>query len=183
METIKLQLPLSAEQLKNLKAGDALSLSGVIYTARDKAHKALCELLAEGKELPIELENQALYYCGPCPAKPGKPIGPAGPTTSKRMDAYTPTLLEAGVRLIIGKGPRNDAVKQSLMDNGAVYLATLGGAAALIAESVKSAELIAFPEFGAEAIYKLEVEDLFCIVAGDTHGNDLYLTGPTAFAH
>ena len=111
METIKLQLPLSAEQLKNLKAGDALSLSGVIYTARDKAHKALCEMLAAGEELPIDLTNQALYYCGPCPAKPGKPSGPVGPTPSKRMDAYTPTLLEAGVRLIIGKGPRNEAVK------------------------------------------------------------------------
>ncbi len=182
MNQIKLRVPCEAAELRKLKAGDLISLSGTIYTARDKAHKALCELLAAGRPLPFELPGQAVYYCGPCPAKPGKPIGPAGPTTSKRMDAYTPELLAAGLKVIIGKGPRSEAVKQAVIDNGAIYLAAIGGAAALIAESIKSCELIAFPEFGPEAIYKLEVEDMFCVVALDQHGGDQYASGIQAYA-
>lgn len=171
---IKLTTPLKDEDIKKLKAGDAVSITGVIYTARDAAHARLVKLLEEGKELPFNPEGQIIYYVGPSPAKPGKPIGSCGPTTSYRMDAYSPAILDQGLKGMIGKGARGANVRESMVKNQAVYFAAVGGAAALIAKSVKSSEIIAYEDLGAEAIRRLEVVDFPAIVINDCEGNDLY---------
>ncbi len=177
-EIKKLTTPLTEEAIKGLKAGDSVALSGVIYTARDKAHKRLVETLAEGKELPVELQNQLIYYVGPAPAKPGQPIGSCGPTTSSRMDSYAPVLMrQAGLKGMLGKGPRNQSVVDAMKECTAVYLAAIGGTGVSISHAVKKAEVIAYEELGTEAIRRLEVEDLPCIVAIDWEGNNLYQSG------
>lgn len=173
----KLTTPLTVEQIKNLKAGDQVTITGVIYTARDAAHKNMVNALKEGKTLPIDVKDQIIYYVGPCPAKPGQVIGSCGPTTSGRMDAYAPVLLEQGLRGMIGKGPRSAEVVEAMKRCGAVYFAAIGGAAAVVASSVKKAEVVAYPELGPEAIRRLEVEDFPCIVAIDAEGNNLYELG------
>ena len=165
---------ITTEMLQNLQAGEALLISGTIYTARDMAHKKLIELIQKNKALPFELEGSVIYYTGPTPSKPGEIIGSCGPTTSGRMDAYTPLLLEKGVKILIGKGERNQEVKKSLKENKAIYCAATGGAGALLAEKVISAEIIAFPELGPEAIRKLEVKDFPITVVNDFEGKDLY---------
>lgn len=171
----KLTTPLDEKTVRELKAGDQILLSGVIWTGRDQAHKRLVALLDEGKELPVDLKDQAIYFVGPCPARPGEPIGSAGPTTSGRMDAYSPRLIkDCKLRGMIGKGGRADAVVDAMKEYGAVYFAAAGGAGALIAQSIKKAEVIAFPDLGPEAIHRLEVEDLPLVVAIDSDGNDLY---------
>ena len=174
----KLTTPLTEESIKNLHAGDSVLLSGVIYTARDKAHKLLTETLAAGKALPVDLQNQLIYYVGPAPAKPGQPIGSCGPTTSSRMDSYAPMLIrQAGLKGMLGKGPRSEEVIQAMKDCTAVYLAAIGGTGVAISHSVKKAEVIAYEELGTCAIRRLEVEDLPCIVAIDCDGNNLYSQG------
>ena len=171
----KLTTPLDEKTVRELKAGDQILLSGVIWTGRDQAHKRLVALLDEGRELPVDLQDQAIYFVGPCPARPGEPIGSAGPTTSGRMDAYSPRLIkDCKLRGMIGKGGRADAVVNAMKEYGAVYFAAAGGAGALIAQSIKKAEVIAFPDLGPEAIHRLEVEDLPLVVAIDSDGNDLY---------
>ncbi|MGC5326072.1 Fe-S-containing hydro-lyase [Brevibacillus sp. SYSU BS000544] len=173
----KLMTPLTWEQVKDLKAGDQVAITGVIYTARDAAHKLMVEALKEGKELPVDFTNQVVYYAGPTPAKPGKVIGSCGPTTSGRMDAYSPTMMEQGLRGMIGKGPRSKDVIEAMKKHGVVYFAAIGGAAALIADSVKKADVVAYSELGPEAIRRLEVEGYPCIVAIDCEGNNLYELG------
>lgn len=174
---IKLHTPLTDDQLKDLKPGDNVEITGYIYTGRDAAHKRFIELLEQGKELPIDVDGAIMYYVGPAPAKGDRPIGSAGPTTSYRMDPYTPQLLDLGLKGMIGKGKRDQKVKDSIVKNGAVYFAAIGGAAAVIAKSVKSAEIVCYEDLGAEAVRKLYVEDFPCTVVVDTKGNDLYLTG------
>ncbi|MBQ2064434.1 MAG: Fe-S-containing hydro-lyase [Firmicutes bacterium] len=169
-----MEAPFTRERLASLRAGDYVLLSGVIYTARDAAHKRIVEAIAEGKEPPFPLENAIIYYVGPTPAKEGHAIGSAGPTTSYRMDAYAPTLLDLGQTGMIGKGQRNEEVKEAIVRNGAVYFAAIGGAAALISKSIKKAEVIAYDDLGAEAVRRLEVEDMPVIVAIDSLGHDLY---------
>ena len=170
--------PFTAEQAQGLKAGDQVLISGVIYTARDAAHKRLVELIAQGKDLPCELRDQIIYYVGPAPAKPGTPIGSAGPTTSYRMDAYSPTLIEkAGLRGMIGKGLRSQPVVDSIIQHKGCYFAAVGGAAALLAGTVKSCEVIAYPDLESEAVHRLEVENFPAVVVIDCEGNDLYKTG------
>lgn len=173
----RLRLPCSAEELGALRAGDRVLLSGTIYTARDAAHKRLAGLLEKGEPLPFDIKGQTIYYVGPAPAPPGHVIGSAGPTTSYRMDKYTPALIEAGLRGMIGKGLRDDKVKAAMKRFGAVYFAATGGAAALIARSIVSAELTAYEDLGAEAIRRLELRDMPVIVAVDTLGSDIYETG------
>jgi fumarate hydratase subunit beta len=169
--------PLTVEVINDLKAGDRVLLNGIIYTGRDAAHKRLAELIEKGEKLPMDIKNQIIYYVGPCPAKPGKVIGSAGPTTSGRMDAYAPLLMEHGLKGMIGKGLRNQQVVDSIIKNNAVYFAAIGGAGALLAEAIKEAEVIAFPDLGAEAIYKLRVENFPVTVIIDNEGNDLYELG------
>lgn len=169
--------PLTADQIKDLKAGDSVLITGTIYTARDAAHKRLIELLEKGEELPFDIKDQIIYYVGPTPAKEGQPIGSAGPTTSYRMDPFTPQLLEEGLRGIIAKGKRNEEVIESIKKVGAVYFVAVGGAAALIGKCVKSAEVIAYEDLGAEAIRKLYVEDFPAIVVIDKDGNNYYEIG------
>lgn len=169
--------PLTPELINNLMAGDRVFLNGIIYTGRDAAHKRLAELIEKGEELPMDIKNQTIYYVGPCPAKPGQVIGSAGPTTSGRMDSYAPLLMEHGLKGMIGKGIRNQQVFDSIIKNNAVYFAAIGGAGALLAEAIKEAEVIAFPDLGAEAIYKLRVENFPVIVIIDNKGNDLYKLG------
>ena len=166
--------PIDEKIRKKLCAGDSISLSGVIYTARDSAHKLLFEALAAGAPLPFDLRGQTIYYMGPTPARPGQVIGSCGPTTSSRMDAFTPALLAAGLGAMIGKGERSAEVKEAIKKQHAVYFVTYGGAGALLAKTVRKAETIAFPELGAEAIMRLEVEDFPVIVANDTRGCDLF---------
>jgi len=173
--------PLSDSDLLDLKAGDRVSITGVIYTGRDAAHKRLVELLEQGKELPFDPRGQIIYYVGPTPAKPGKPIGSAGPTTSYRMDAYAPRLIEVGLKGMIGKGSRSQEVVEAMKKHKAVYFAAVGGAAALIAKRIKSSELIAYEDLGPEAIFRLEVEDFPVLVANDVYGNDLYQQGVEAY--
>lgn len=170
-------MPLTKEIVEDLRAGDSVLLTGIIYTARDAAHKRLVELLEEGKRLPFDIENQAIYYVGPTPAKEGQPIGSAGPTTSYRMDAYTPQLLAKGLKGMIGKGMRSNEVIEAMKEFGAVYFGAIGGAAALTAKCVKSAEVIAYEDLGAEAIRKLYVEDLPLVVVIDAKGNNYYEIG------
>ena len=173
--TRKLVAPFGAEVVKTLKAGDRVLLSGSIWTGRDAAHKRLCALLDEGKELPVALENQLIYFVGPCPAPPGFPIGSAGPTTSGRMDAYSPRLIrECGLAGMIGKGFRSPEVIRAMQEGPAVYFAATGGAGALISRCIKKAEVAAFEDLGPEAIYRLEVEDFPLVVAIDCEGNSLY---------
>lgn len=169
--------PLTDETAKSLRAGDRVLLNGIIYTGRDAAHKRLVEMLDKGEDLPMDIKDQTIYYVGPCPAKPGQAIGSAGPTTSGRMDAYTPQLMDAGLRGMIGKGLRSKAVVDSIIKHNGVYFAAIGGAGALLAEAIKEAEVIAFPELGAEAIYKLRVENFPVTVIIDSEGNDLYKSG------
>jgi fumarate hydratase subunit beta len=172
-----LQTPLNDEDVIKLHAGDKVELCGIIYTARDAAHAKLFELINEGKELPIPLQGQVIYYVGPTPAKPGKVIGSAGPTTSYRMDPFAPKLIEYGIKGMIGKGPRSIKVKEAIKEYNAIYFAAVGGAGALIAQRIKKAELIAYPELGPEAIRRIEVELLPLIVINDIYGNDLYESG------
>ena len=173
---MKINLPLTKEVARTLKAGDIVELSGVIYTARDAAHKRLIERLEANEPLPFDLKDSVIYYVGPTPEKPGTVIGSAGPTTSYRMDAYAPTLLDLGLKGMIGKGPRNHEVIDAMKRNDAVYFAAVGGAAALLALHIKEAEVIAFDDLGTEAIRRLVVEDFPVIVATDCHGNSLYST-------
>lgn len=173
---MKINLPLTKEVARTLKAGDIVELSGVIYTARDAAHKRLIERLEANEPLPFDLKDSVIYYVGPTPEKPGTVIGSAGPTTSYRMDAYAPTLLDLGLKGMIGKGPRHQVVIDAMKRNGAVYFAAVGGAAALLALHIKEAEVIAFDDLGTEAIRRLVVEDFPVIVATDCHGNSLYST-------
>ena len=176
-----LHTPLTKEALAPLRAGDTVLLSGVVYTARDAAHARMAELLDAGKPLPFDIQGAAIYYVGPTPERPGCAIGAAGPTTSGRMDSYTPRLLDLGLACMIGKGKRSQAVKDSVVKNGAVYLAALGGAGALMADSVKSREIIAWEDLGCEAVRRLTVENMPLTVLLDAHGGDLYQSGPAAY--
>ena len=177
----RLSVPFTAEEARKLRSGDSVLLSGTIYTARDAAHKRLCELLATGKELPVDLKNATIYYVGPTPEKDGRPIGSAGPTTAYRMDAYAPMLMEAGVTGMIGKGKREKNVVSAMKKRGAVYFGAIGGAGALLSHCVRKAEVVAYEDLGAEAIRRLEVEDLPVTVIVDADGNDLYESGRKAF--
>lgn len=177
----RINVPFTAEGAKELRAGDKVLISGVLYTARDAAHKRLVELIDKGEDLPIPLKNTIIYYVGPTPAKPQKPIGSAGPTTSYRMDSYAPKLLDLGLRGMIGKGIRSQEVIESMKKNKAVYFAAIGGAAALMAKSIIKSELVAYEDLGSEAIRRLEVKDLPVVVAIDSYGNNLYELGPTAY--
>lgn len=178
---VALTTPLAPADVKRLRAGDEVLLSGVIYTARDAAHERLAAMLAAGQALPVDLAGQVVYYCGPTPARPGRPIGSAGPTTASRMDPYTPALLECGVRGMIGKGRRSPAVKEAIRRFGAVYFAAVEGTAALLGRRVRSAEVVAFADLGAEAIYRLVVEQFPVIVANDCRGGDVYEDGRARF--
>ena len=170
-----LTTPFTLDDIRSLRAGDRVELSGTVYTGRDAAHKRLCTLLDKGESLPVDLAGQAIYFVGPCPAPPGRPIGSAGPTTSGRMDFYSPQIIaKCGLRAMIGKGDRNDAVKAAMKEYCCVYFAATGGAGALIANSIVSAEIVAFPDLGPEAIYKLELNKLPLVVAIDAEGNSLY---------
>ncbi len=173
----RLHEPFTKDKIKDFKAGDRVLVTGTIYTARDAAHKRILDILEKGEKPPFEIKDSIIYYVGPTPAKPGHPIGSAGPTTSYRMDAYAPTLLDMGQLAMIGKGQRSDEVKRAVVRNGAVYLAAIGGAAALMARCIKSAEVIAFDDLGAEAVRRLRVEDLPLSVALDCKGDDLYIKG------
>ena len=173
----KLQMPLTEDMTSDLHAGDNVLISGVIYTGRDAAHKRLCELLEQGKELPVDLKDAVIYYVGPAPAKPGQVIGSAGPTTSYRMDAYAPALLDLGLKGMIGKGKRSAEVVEAMKGNGAVYFGAIGGCGALLAKCIKKAEVVAYEDLGAEAIRRLEVEDLPVVVIIDRWGNNLYEEG------
>ena len=177
MANIKLNTPLTREAARELKAGDSCLISGVIYTARDAAHKRLCELVAAGKELPFEVKDSIIYFVGPTPAKPGQAIGSAGPTTSYRMDAYSPMLIEQGLTGMIGKGKRGAEVVDAMKQHGAVYFGAIGGCGALLSKCIKKAEVVAYEDLGAEAIRRLEVEDFPAIVIIDSEGNNLYETG------
>ena len=177
----KVTLPLTDETLKDLKAGDNILLTGVIYVGRDAAHKRIVEALDQGKPLPFDIRGQTIYFMGPSPAKPGQPIGAAGPTTSGRMDAYSPRLIAEGLKGMIGKGMRSQAVKDAMKEYKAVYLAAIGGAGALIAKSIKKSEVVAYEELGAEAIRRLEVEDLPVTVVNDIYGGDLYQEGKARY--
>ncbi len=173
----RVETPLSTEDVKTLSAGDRVILYGVIYTARDEAHRRLVGLLQDSNDLPFELRGQVIYYVGPTPARPGRPIGSAGPTTSYRMDPYAPELIAHGLKGMIGKGRRSNAVKDAIKRYKAVYFAALGGAGALISKNILSARVIAYPELGPEAIYRMEVEGLGLVVINDIHGGDLYTDG------
>ena len=177
----RLHTPLTRQALEPLRAGDTVLLSGAVYTARDAAHARMAQLLDEGKALPFPLAGAAIYYVGPTPERPGCAIGAAGPTTSGRMDAFTPRLLDLGLACMIGKGKRSGEVKQSVVRNGAVYLAAIGGAGALMSGSVKSCEIIAWEDLGCEAVRRLEVVDMPLTVLLDPHGGDLYEIGPAAY--
>ncbi len=179
---IRLTTPLTTKDVEILNIGDKVLLSGVLYTGRDAAHKRLFDLISEGKGLPIDIEGQVIYYVGPTPAKPGKPIGSAGPTTSYRMDSFAPKLIELGLKGMIGKGNRSQAVIDAMKKFKAVYFGATGGAGALIAKRIKKAEIVAYPDLGPEAIRRLEVEDFPVTVINDTRGNDLYAEGIKRYA-
>lgn len=178
---ISITAPMTREQACGLKAGDSCLISGVIYTARDAAHKRLCELAAQGKELPLDLKNSVIYFVGPTPAKEGQAIGSAGPTTSYRMDAYSPALIALGQTGMIGKGKRGPEVIEAMNEYGAVYFGAIGGCGALLSRCIKKAEIVAYEDLGAEAIRRLEVEDFPVIVIIDSEGNNLYETGRRAY--
>jgi fumarate hydratase subunit beta len=181
-EVKKITTPLNDEVLKGLHIGDKLLITGVIYTGRDAAHKRLIELIDQGKELPFDIEGQIIYFVGPAPAKPGRPIGSAGPTTSYRMDAYSPKLIERGLKGMIGKGMRSQEVKAAMVRYKAVYLGATGGAGALISKSIKKSEVIAYEDLGPEAIRRLEVEAFPAVVINDIYGKDLYEEGVRHYA-
>lgn len=174
---IKITTPLTPETVRTLKSGDSVLISGVIYTGRDAAHKRLCQLLEEGKPLPIDVKNQIIYFVGPSPAKPGMAIGSAGPTTSYRMDAYSPALIEQGLTGMIGKGKRGPEVIEAMKKHGCVYFGAIGGAGALLSKCIKKAEVVAYEDLQSEAIRRLEVEDLPATVIIDAEGNNLYSWG------
>lgn len=183
MADILLQAPFDKAALARLSAGDRVLLSGTIYTARDKAHERLTALIQAGKDLPVDLTGQGIYYAGPTPAKPGQVIGSVGPTTSGRMDAFSPLLLdEAGLLVMIGKGPRNQVVQDAMARHGAVYLVAVGGTGALIASAIEKVEVVAFEDLGTEAIRRLTVRDFPLIVAIDSQGHNLFETGPQQYA-
>lgn len=173
----KVKLPLTEESIRSLRAGDNVLLTGVMYVARDSAHKRMAESLDRGEPLPFDIKGQTIYYMGPTPAKPGQVIGSAGPTTSGRMDAFSPRLIAAGLRGMIGKGMRAPAVKEAIKKYGAVYMAAIGGTGALISKSIRKSEVVAYKELGAEAILRIEVEDFPATVINDIHGADLYEEG------
>jgi fumarate hydratase subunit beta len=173
----RIETPISDETIEKLRTGDRVFITGFLYTGRDSAHKKLIELVKEGKDLPLDIKGQFIYYVGPTPARPGKPIGSAGPTTSYRMDSFAPTLHSLGLKGTIGKGSRNEEVREALKKYKAVYLAAVGGAGALISKSIESAEVIAYPELGPEAIRRVKVKDFPCIVINDMYGGDLYEEG------
>ena len=175
--TKTIHTPLTPEVARTLKAGENCLITGTIYTARDAAHKRLCELVAKGEKLPLDIENAIIYFVGPTPAKPGQAIGSAGPTTSYRMDAYSPTLISIGQTGMIGKGKRSREVIDAMKEHGAVYFGAIGGCGALLSKCIKKAEVIAYEDLGAEAIRKLEVENFPVVVIIDTEGNNLYETG------
>jgi fumarate hydratase subunit beta len=178
----KIALPLTAKALADLKAGDNVLLSGALYVARDAAHRKLVEALDKGEVLPFDIKDQTVYYMGPSPAPPGRVIGAAGPTTSKRMDEYTPRLLVAGLKGMIGKGVRSDAVKKALKKYKAVYFGAVGGAGALISKTIINAEVVAYPELGPEAVLKIEVKDFPATVINDIYGGDLYIEGKKQYS-
>lgn len=182
MSEIKITTPVAEDVLSELKVGDRVLISGVLYTARDAAHKRMVETLERQEALPVNLTGQMIYYAGPSPTPPGKPIGSVGPTTSYRMDPYAPRLMDAGLKGMIGKGPRSQQVIDSMVKNKAVYFAAIGGAAALLARQVKKAEVVAYEDLGPEAIRKLIVEDFPAIVVNDIHGNDLFVEGVKKYA-
>ena len=175
-------VPVVKEEIEDLRAGDYVYLTGVIYTARDAAHKRMDEALSEGKELPLDIKNQMIYYMGPSPAREGRPIGSAGPTTASRMDKYAPRLLDLGLGGMIGKGKRSQAVRDAIVRNKAVYFAAVGGAGALLSKCIKKADVIAYDDLGTEAIRRLEIEDLPAIVVIDSEGNNLYETAVKEYA-
>ena len=177
----RITTPVTREMLAPLRAGDAVLLSGTVYTARDAAHARLCELLRRGEEAPFPLAGSAVYYVGPTPEKPGEPIGAAGPTTSGRMDRFSPMLIERGQLVMIGKGARSEAVKEAIVRCGAVYLGAVGGAGAVMAAAVRSARVIAWDDLGCEAVRALTVEDMPLTVVIDAQGNDLYALGPKEY--
>ncbi|MBP6963450.1 MAG: Fe-S-containing hydro-lyase [Armatimonadetes bacterium] len=181
-DAIMLRTPLTDEDVTTLRAGDRVLLSGVIYTGRDAAHKRLFELLKEDKPLPVDLRGQVIYYVGPTPAKPGRVIGSAGPTTSGRMDAYAPALIAYGLKGMIGKGLRTQAVRDAMQEHKAVYFGATGGAAALISRRIEKAEVVAYDDLGPEAIHRLEVVDFPLVVVNDAYGGDLYAEGVKAYA-
>jgi len=181
-ETIRLRTPLKDADVEKLRAGDNVLITGVILTGRDAAHKRLFDLVQAGKPLPVDIRGQIIYYVGPAPAKPGHPIGSAGPTTSGRMDAYSPKLMEIGLKGMIGKGMRKKEVVEAMKKYKAVYFAATGGAGALLAKAIKKAEVVAYEDLGPEAINRLEVEDFPVVVVNDTLGNDLYKQGMEQYA-
>ena len=180
-ETKKIVAPLNDSVVKNLKAGDTVLLSGIIITGRDAAHKKMVDLINSGQDLPFSIKGEVIYYVGPTPAPPGRPIGAAGPTTSYRMDQYAPLLIERGLKGMIGKGRRSEEVKEAMRKWSAVYFAAIGGTGAFMSLSIKEAEVIAWDELGPEAVRRLVVEDMPLIVATDIYGGDLYVTGPEQF--
>ena len=180
-EPKRIVTPLSDEVVAGLRAGDAVLITGTVYTGRDAAHKRLFDLIAKGEPLPMDLRGQIMFYVGPTPARPGRPIGSAGPTTSGRMDAFTPKLHELGLKASVGKGLRNEKVLEALKTYKAVYLAVTGGAAALVSRSIRSAEVVAYPELGPEAIRRLEVVDFPAVVVNDMYGGDLYREGRSRY--
>lgn len=177
MEPVRITTPLTDEMVAALRAGQKVLISGRILTARDAAHKKLVELLDAGEPLPVDIQNQIIYYVGPSPPPPGRPVGAAGPTTAGRMDFYAPRLIALGLKGMIGKGYRSEAVTDAMKQHGAVYFAAVGGAGALLAQRVRSARVLAYPELGPEAIYEFEVEDFPVVVANDMYGGDLYREG------
>ncbi len=178
---MKLKTPLTENKIKDLKAGDKVYLSGDIYTARDQAHKKLYRLIKNNEELPFDLNNSVLYYTGPAPARPDQTIGACGPTTSYRMDKYTPSLLERGLKGVIGKGPRNKKVVESLKENNAVYFAAIGGTAALLSKKIIESKIVAYPELETEAIRLLKLKEFPLVVINDVYGNDYYEIGQNKF--
>ena len=181
MKTLHIKSPIDEETIAKLRAGDQVFIGGTIYVARDAAHKRMIEALEQGKPLPFDVEGQTIYYMGPSPAKPGQVIGSAGPTTSGRMDSYSPRLIAEGLRAMIGKGMRSPAVKDAIKKYKAVYLAAIGGTGALISKSIRKSEVIAYQELGAEAVLRLEVEDFPATVINDIYGGDLYQEGKARY--
>jgi fumarate hydratase subunit beta len=181
METTKLTTPLDDTTVEKLKTGDRVLISGVIYTARDAAHKRMVECIAQKRSLPFDVRGQVIYYSGPTPARPGTIVGSIGPTTSGRVDAYTPALLQAGLKGMIGKGHRSQEVKDAIVKYKAVYFAAIGGAGALISKAIKKVKVIAYDDLGTEAVHRLEVEDFPAVVVNDSQGGDLYLQGKAKY--
>ncbi len=177
----KITLPLTDETIQSLNAGDDVLMTGVMYVARDSAHKRMADSLDRGETLPFDIRGETIYYMGPTPAKPGQAIGSAGPTTSGRMDAFSPRLLAAGLKGMIGKGMRSDRVKTAIKEHGAVYLAAIGGTGALISRAIRKSEVVAYKELGAEAILRIEVDDFPATVINDAHGGDLYEEGKAKY--